>query len=81
MKSRFRKITNIILTLCLLFTFSLSNSAPVSAELSKQDISINVQSDSEAFFDFIAENKQANASYSVRIIEKGSKYLWESRIE
>ena len=81
MRHKLYFIGNLLLSLCLLFTFTFSHAIPASAKTSKQDITIEVRSDDEVFFEFVAENKDEDSTYSVRITEKESKYLWESKIE
>ncbi|WP_243014968.1 hypothetical protein [Brevibacillus borstelensis] len=81
MNSKLTIIGNILLTLCLLFTFTFSNAVPASAKKSKQDISIEVYSDNDILFELVAENTDRDATYSVTILQKGNQYLWKSKID
>lgn len=85
MKLKFATFCKLLLTFCLLFTFSFTNSVTASSEEDiikvKSNINIKVIENDDVFFKLVAEDEEDNSTYSVSIIEQeDNHYQWESRI-
>ncbi|EST53951.1 hypothetical protein T458_22140 [Brevibacillus panacihumi W25] len=81
MNFKFDLLGKILLTFCLLFTFTFTNPVIASPQNNKSKVSIEVTQNNDVFFELVAENRKEDSIYSVRITEsEDNQYLWRSEI-